>query len=103
MLVLTLACVDLRRFVCDGGNGGSYRNVATVAREHMCDDGKFHCDISGLLPGREYRVLAIARTRFKPCHGDACASACVGGHERTRVQESGCGCVSACMWHDRRR
>ena len=60
---------DSCRFVCDGGNGGSYRNVATVTREQMSKEGKYHCEISELLPGREYRVLAIARTRFKPCHG----------------------------------
>ena len=57
------------RFVCDGGNGGSYRNVASLTRAEMSFDGKYRCSITKLLPGREYRVLAIARTRFKPCHG----------------------------------
>ena len=60
---------DSCRFVCDGGNGGSYRNVCTLTREEMSAEGKYYCDINDLLPGREYRVLAIARTRFKPCHG----------------------------------
>jgi len=60
---------DSCRFVCDGGNGGSYRNVATLSREERSADGKYRCNITKLLPGREYRVLAIARTRFKPCHG----------------------------------
>ena len=57
------------RFVCDAGNGGHYRNVATLAREALGEDGVFRCEISGLAPGREYRVLAIARTSFVPCHG----------------------------------
>ena len=60
---------DSCRFVCDGGNGGSYRNVATVTREEISEGGKYFCRIDGLKPGRDYRVLAIAKTRFKPCHG----------------------------------
>eukprot|EP00960_Hanusia_phi_P072072 767698-Hanusia_phi.AAC.3 len=57
------------RFVYDGGCGTGYRNACTLERSNIKEDGNFYCEIGDLLPGREYKVLAIAKTTFKPCHG----------------------------------
>ncbi|EKX45281.1 hypothetical protein GUITHDRAFT_108923 [Guillardia theta CCMP2712] len=57
------------RFVYDGGCGTGYRNVCTLERNDVKEDGKYYCEIGDLMPGREYKVLAIAKTIFKPCHG----------------------------------